>query len=62
MGDNTKTEGKPENLQKYENYKEQFKRLDTREDLESMLNSLKNGEDVNLEIDFDIDDFDLDDD
>lgn len=35
---------------------------DTREDLESMLNSLKNGEDVNLEIDFDIDDFDLDDD
>lgn len=28
MEDNTKTEGKPENLQKYENYKEQFKRLD----------------------------------
>ena len=28
MGDNTKPEGKSENLQKYENYEEQFKRLD----------------------------------
>lgn len=28
METDTKTEGKPENLQKYENYKEQFKRLD----------------------------------
>lgn len=28
MKNNTKTESKPENMQKYENYKEQFKRLD----------------------------------